>query len=163
MRHRSGHRKLNRNPAQRRALLRGLAGQLIKHGRILTTLEKAKELRKVVEPLITRAKVDSVFNRRFVSSYIYEKDIVKKLFIDTKENYLKRPGGYTRILRLGFRPGDHASRAVIELVHMLEQESQKPKDSHTSSENTVSLENSELVENAALKEDSSLKSEAPQT
>lgn len=159
MRHRSGHRKLNRNPAQRRALLRGLAGQLLKHGRILTTLEKAKELRKVVEPLITRAKVDSVFNRRYVSSYLYEKDIVRKLFLDTKEHYLNRPGGYTRILRLGFRPGDHASRAVIELVHMLDNKT--PEASKITSENAVSPENAELEESAPSGEEKTAESKSP--
>ena len=116
MRHGLAHRKLNRNPSQRRALLRGLATQLIEHGRIVTTLERAKELRGVVEPLVSRARTDSVANRRYVASYVYSDDAVKRLFEVVAPSNMSRPGGYTRVMKLGFRAGDHARRAVIEFV-----------------------------------------------
>jgi large subunit ribosomal protein L17 len=116
MRHRLAHRKLNRNPAQRKALLRGLATQLLEHGRIETTLERAKELRGVVEPLVARARVDSVANRRYVAACVYGEKALKRLFTEVAPANATRPGGYTRILQLGFRPGDHARRAIIEFV-----------------------------------------------
>ena len=116
MRHRLAHRKLNRNTAARNSLLRGLTTQLIEHEALETTLEKAKELRGVVEPLIAMAKVDSVFNRRRAASILYSKAAVGKLFKDIGPANQTRPGGYTRLLRLGIRPGDNARRAVIELV-----------------------------------------------
>ena len=116
MRHRLGHRKLNRNPSQRKALLRGLATQLLESGRILTTLERAKEIRGVVEPLVTLARKDNVANRRLAAATVYSKSALKRLFTDIAPANLSRPGGYTRILTLGFRPGDHARRAIIEFV-----------------------------------------------
>ena len=116
MRHRLAHRKLNRNPSQRKALLRGLATQLLEHGRIVTTLERAKELRGVVEPLVARAREDSVSNRRYVEARVYGETALKRLFTDIAPANATRPGGYTRILKLGFRPGDHARRAIIEIV-----------------------------------------------
>jgi large subunit ribosomal protein L17 len=116
MRHRLAHRKLNRNPSQRKALLRGLATQLLEHGRIVTTLERAKELRGVVEPLVARARQDSVANRRYVQSRVYGETALKRLFVEIAPINATRPGGYTRILKLGFRPGDHARRAIIEFV-----------------------------------------------
>lgn len=116
MRHRLAHRKLNRSPSQRKALLRGLATQLLEAGRIETTLERAKELRGVVEPLVTMAREDSVANRRLAASRLYGRDAVKKLFSEVAPANKTRPGGYTRILQLGFRPGDHARRAIIEFV-----------------------------------------------
>lgn len=116
MRHRLAHRKLNRNPSQRKALLRGLATQLLEHGRIVTTLERAKELRGVVEPLVARAREDSVSNRRYVEARVYGETALKRLFTDIAPANSTRPGGYTRILKLGFRPGDHARRAIIEFV-----------------------------------------------
>ncbi len=116
MRHRSGYRKLNRGPAERKALLRGLATQLIQFGRIETTLERAKELRGVVEPLVTMAKADSVANRRIAAARLYGPDVVRRLFTDVAKLNSTRPGGYTRIMKLGFRPGDHARRAIIEFV-----------------------------------------------
>jgi len=116
MRHRLAHRKLNRNPSQRKALLRGLATQLLEHGRIVTTLERAKELRGVVEPLVARAREDSVSNRRYVEARVYGETALKRLFTDIAPANATRPGGYTRILKLGFRPGDHARRAIIEFV-----------------------------------------------
>jgi large subunit ribosomal protein L17 len=116
MRHRLTFRKLNRNSSQRRALLRGLATQLLSHGRIHTTLERAKELRRYVEPLITLAKVDTYPNRIRAHSDLYGKDIVKSLFDTIAPKYKERPGGYTRIFKLGYRPGDNAKTAIIELV-----------------------------------------------
>lgn len=116
MRHRLAHRKLNRNPAQRKALLRGLATQLITHGRIETTLEKAKELRGVVEPLVALARVDSVANRRLATSRLYGDDVVRRLFKEVAPANNSRPGGFTRIMKLGFRAGDHSRRAIIEFV-----------------------------------------------
>ena len=116
MRHRLAHRKLNRNPSQRKALLRGLATQLLEHGRIVTTLERAKELRGVVEPLVARARQDSTANRRYVAACVYGETALKRLFTEIAPANATRPGGYTRIMQLGFRPGDHARRAVIEFV-----------------------------------------------
>ncbi len=116
MRHRLKHRKLNRDSAARKALLRGLATQLIENNSIVTTVERAKELRKVVEPLVALAKVDSVNNRRSAAAILYTKNAVGKLFADLGPVNATRPGGYTRIMKLGFRPGDHARRAIIQFV-----------------------------------------------
>ncbi len=116
MRHLHNNRKLNRKSAARKALLRGLATQLIEKSSIETTLEKAKELRKVVEPLVAMARVDSVNNRRSASAVLYTKNAVGVLFSSVGPKNATRPGGYTRILKLGFRPGDHARRAIIEFV-----------------------------------------------
>lgn len=116
MRHRLKHRKLNRNTASRQALLRGLATQLLENETIETTLERAKELRKIVEPLVAMARVDNFNNRRAAASILYTKNAVGKLFTKIGPQNATRPGGYTRILKLGFRPGDHARRAIIELV-----------------------------------------------
>ena len=116
MRHRLKHRKLNRDSAARKALLRGLATQLLENNSIVTTIERAKELRKVVEPLVALARVDSVNNRRAAASQLYTKSSLGKLFTVIGPKNASRPGGYTRILKLGFRPGDHARRAIIEFV-----------------------------------------------
>ena len=118
MRHKFGYRKLNRSPDQRRALLRGLATQLIEFGRLETTLERAKELRGIVEPLVSLGRVDSVANRRQAGRDLYGKESVKRLFDVLGPVNSARPGGYTRILRLGFRPGDGARRALIEFVEL---------------------------------------------
>lgn len=116
MRHRLKHRKLNRDSAARKALLKGLATQLLENNSIVTTLERAKELRKVIEPLVAAARVDSVNNRRMAASQLYTKNSVGILFTKVGPKNATRPGGYTRILKLGFRPGDHARRAIIEFV-----------------------------------------------
>lgn len=116
MRHRLAHRKLNRDPSQRKALLRGLSTQLIEHGRVVTTLERAKELRGVVEPLVTMARQDTVANRRIAAATLYKAEVVKHLFVNVAKANATRPGGYTRIVKLGYRPGDHARRALIEFV-----------------------------------------------
>ena len=124
MRHRFGYRKLNRNASERKALLRGVATQLLTSGRIETTVERAKELRGIVEPLITLARQDSVANRRIAAARLYGAEVVSRLFKDVAPSTGTRPGGYTRILKLGFRPGDHARRALIELVDEVKQASE---------------------------------------
>src|SRR5574343_58860 len=116
MRHGNGLRKLNRTSAHRQAMLRNMANSLIEHEAIKTTVPKAKELRRVVEPLITLAKVDSVANRRLAFARLRDRDVVTKLFNELGKRYAARPGGYTRILKMGFRVGDNAPLAFVELV-----------------------------------------------
>lgn len=116
MRHRVKGRKLSRTASHRRATLRALATALIKEHRIVTTIAKAKELRGFVEPLITRAKVDSHHNRKEVFSSLQAKEIVTKLFEEVGPKSVDRSGGYTRVIRIGHRQGDGAEMAVIELV-----------------------------------------------
>ena len=116
MRHRHSGRQLNRNSSHRQAMFRNMATSLIECEVIKTTLPKAKELRKVAEPLITLAKEDSVANRRLAFARTRSKAAVGKLFTELGPRYQARPGGYTRILKCGFRTGDAAPMAVIELV-----------------------------------------------
>ncbi len=116
MRHNKSGRKLNRNSSHRKAMFSNMANALFEHEIIKTTLPKAKELRRVAEPLITLAKKDSVANRRSAFSSLRDKSIVGKLFTDLGPRYESRPGGYTRILKCGFRSGDAAPMAYIELV-----------------------------------------------
>ena len=116
MRHRKKGRKLNRNSAHRKALLKNLAIALIEREVIRTTVPKAKELRTFIEPLITLAKDDSVSNRRLAFSKIRNKSAVGKLFSDLGPRFKDRPGGYSRIIKIGFRKGDAAPVAFIELV-----------------------------------------------
>jgi large subunit ribosomal protein L17 len=116
MRHRQSGRQLNRNSSHRQAMFRNMASSLVKHGVIKTTVAKAKELRMVVEPLITLAKIDSVANRRLVFARTQDKEVVGILFNELGARYQERPGGYTRILKCGFRTGDKAPMAYIELV-----------------------------------------------
>jgi large subunit ribosomal protein L17 len=116
MRHRNGLRKLNRTSEHRAAMLRNMSVSLLQHEAIKTTLPKAKELRRVVEPLITLAKVDSVANRRLAFARLRDRDVVTKLFNDLGKRYNARPGGYTRILKMGYRVGDNAPMAFVELV-----------------------------------------------
>ena len=116
MRHGVKLNRLSRKSAHREALLSNLAIELIKHKRITTTLAKAKALRVYVEPLLTRAKTDSTHNRRTVFSYLQEKESIKELFGIISEKIANRPGGYTRIIKLGKRVGDNAETALIELV-----------------------------------------------
>ena len=116
MRHRKAGRKLNRNSSHRKALLKNLAIALIEQDIIRTTLPKAKELRKVIEPLITLGKVDTVANRRLAFSRLRSDSAVAKLFTEVSVNSKDRKGGYTRIIKAGFRPGDKADMAYIELV-----------------------------------------------
>ena len=121
MRHRNGLRKLNRTSSHRAALLRNLSNALLKHEAIKTTLPKAKELRKVVEPLITLGKKPSLANRRLAFDRLRDRDMVVKLFDDLGPRFQSRPGGYVRILKFGFRQGDNAPMALIELVDRAEE------------------------------------------
>ena len=116
MRHRKAGRKLNRNSSHRRAMFRNMTASLIQHELIKTTLPKAKELRRVAEPLITLAKEDTVAKRRLAFARLRDKDAVGKLFTEIAPRYAQRPGGYLRILKCGFRPGDKAPMAYVELV-----------------------------------------------
>ena len=116
MRHRKSGRQLNRNSSHRKAMFRNMACSLIEHEVIKTTVPKAKELRRVAEPLITLAKSDSVANRRLAFSRMRDKAAVGKLFSEIGPRYQERPGGYTRILKCGFRAGDAAPMAFVELV-----------------------------------------------
>ena len=120
MRHGNGLRKLNRTSEHRQAMLRNMMNSLIQHEAIKTTLPKAKELRSVIEPMITLAKVDSVANKRLAFSRLRDRDSVTKLFADLGPRFAKRPGGYTRILKMGFRVGDNAPMAFVELVERAE-------------------------------------------
>ena len=116
MRHRKSGRQLNRNSSHRQAMFRNMASSLVKHEIIKTTLPKAKELRRVIEPLITLAKNDSVANRRLAFARTRDKEVVGLLFNVLGPRYNARPGGYTRILKCGFHTGDNAPMAYIELV-----------------------------------------------
>ena len=116
MRHGHGLRKLNRTSEHRLAMLRNMMNSLIEHEAIKTTLPKAKELRRVVEPMITLAKVATVANRRLAFDRLRDRDSVTKLFDQLGPRYNARPGGYTRILKMGFRVGDNAPMALVELV-----------------------------------------------
>ncbi|UDF36954.1 UNVERIFIED_ORG: 50S ribosomal protein L17 [Shinella sp. XGS7] len=121
MRHRNGPRKLNRTSSHRAAMLRNMAVSLLQHEAIKTTVPKAKELRKVVEPLITLAKVPTLANRRLAFDRLRDRDIVTKLFNELGPRFQTRPGGYTRILKMGFRVGDNAPMAYVELVDRAEE------------------------------------------
>ncbi len=116
MRHRLSGRQLGRNASHRKAMFRNMSASLVEHELIKTTLPKAKELRRVIEPLITLAKVDSVANRRLAFARLRSKEAVGKLFSQLGQRYQTRPGGYVRILKCGFRPGDKAPMAYVELV-----------------------------------------------
>ena len=116
MRHRHTGRQLNRNASHRKAMFRNMTNSLVEHEMIRTTLPKAKELRRFAEPLITLAKQDSVANRRLAFDRTRSKDVVGKLFTELGPRYDTRPGGYIRILKCGFRTGDKAPMAYVELV-----------------------------------------------
>ena len=116
MRHGNGLRKLNRTSAHRQAMLRNMMNSLLTHEAIKTTVPKAKELRRVVEPMITLAKTPSLANRRLAFDRLRDRDVVTKLFNELGPRFAARPGGYTRILKMGFRVGDNAPMALVELV-----------------------------------------------
>jgi len=116
MRHGKSGRKLNRTSSHRKAMFKNMSASLIEHEVIRTTVAKAKELRGVAEPLITLAKVDSVHNRRLAFARLDSKAAVGKLFAELGPRYQTRPGGYIRVLKCGFRPGDNAPMAIVELV-----------------------------------------------
>jgi len=117
MRHRKSGRKFNRNSSHRKAMFRNMSASLFEHELIRTTLAKAKELRGKAEPLITLAKEDSVANRRLAFDRLRDRKIVSKLFEELGPRYKERPGGYLRVLKCGFRPGDNAPMAYVELVN----------------------------------------------
>ena len=116
MRHGNGLRKLNRTSSHRLAMLRNMSNSLLRHEVIKTTLPKAKELRRVVEPLITLGKKDNLANRRLAFDRLRDREMVTKLFTELGPRYATRPGGYLRILKFGFRVGDNAPMALVELL-----------------------------------------------
>lgn len=130
MRHGNGLRKLNRTSSHRLAMLRNMSNSLIEHEVIKTTLPKAKELRMVVEPLITLGKKDNLANRRLAFDRLRDREMVAKLFTELGPRYAARPGGYLRVLKFGFRHGDNAPMALVELVD-------RPAVEETASEQTV--------------------------
>ncbi len=127
MRHRKSGRKLGRNSSHRQAMFRNMAASLLRHEQIRTTVPKAKELRRVVEPLITLAKEDGVANRRLAFNRLRDKEVVGKLFTDLGPRFKARPGGYLRILKTGPRPGDAAPMAIVQLT-------EKPADAEVTDE-----------------------------
>jgi large subunit ribosomal protein L17 len=128
MRHRKSGRQFNRNSSHRKAMFQNMTVSLLNHEIIKTTLPKAKELRRVAEPLITMARNDSVHKRRVAFSRLRDRDTVTKLFNELGPRYKDRPGGYTRILKTGFRAGDNAPMAYIELVDRPEPEATEAGD-----------------------------------
>jgi len=127
MRHRHGLRKLNRTSSHRLAMLRNMTNALLRHEAIRTTLPKAKELRRVVEPIITLGKKPSLANRRLAFDRLRDREMVLKLFGEIGPRYAKRNGGYTRILKFGFRVGDNAPMALVELMDRPEVKEAAPK------------------------------------
>ena len=132
MRHKKKGRKLGRKVGNRRALLMNLSSQMIIHKRIKTTDAKAKELRTFIEPLITLAKKNDIHSRRMVVRKLPNKNIVRTLFDDIAPKYADRPGGYTRIVKLGYRDNDRASVSIIEFVDMVDVPSSEEKESSAS-------------------------------
>lgn len=160
MRHRKSGRQLNRNSSHRQAMFRNMASSLIEHEIIKTTLPKAKELRRVAEPLITLAKEDSVANRRLAFSRTRSKAAVGKLFSELGPRYQERPGGYTRILKCGYRAGDAAPMAFIELVDRPIEDDDLDydevlEDSATENETAdeQDIEDAEIIEDTAAAEE----------
>ena len=132
MRHGHGLRKLNRTSAHRQAMLRNMMNALLTHEAIKTTVPKAKELRRVVEPMITLAKKATVANRRLAFDRLRDRAVVVKLFDELGPRYAARPGGYTRILKMGFRVGDNAPMALVELVDRPEVQASEAAGSESS-------------------------------
>ena len=128
MRHGHGLRKLNRTSSHRLAMLRNMANSLLRHETITTTLPKAKELRRVVEPMITLGKKPSLANRRLAFNRLRDREIVGKLFDDLGPRYAKRNGGYLRILKSGFRKGDNAPLALVSLLDQPERPAEEKKE-----------------------------------
>ena len=125
MKHRIGYNRLGRRTGHRVAMTKNMVTSLFDHERITTTKAKAKEIRRTAEKMITRAKVDSVHNRRIVGAKIKNQAVLAKLFTELGPRYESRPGGYTRILKLGFRPNDGSEMVILELVDRPEQEPEK--------------------------------------
>ncbi len=162
MRHGKKDNHLGRTTAHRHALLSNMASSLIVHKRIETTLAKAKELRKYVEPLISKSKVDSTHSRRVVFSYLQDKISVKELFDNVSEKVATRPGGYTRIIRTGNRLGDNAETCIIELVdynflytggkEVKETKTRTRRGKKTASTENVEASSAEIVAEPAIEE-----------
>src|SRR6202046_4345461 len=131
MRHKNSGRQLSRNASHRHAMLRNMATSLLQHETIRTTVPKAKELRRVVEPLITLAKVDSIAMRRLAYARLRDEAVVEKLFADLGPRFKARAGGYTRILKMEPRPGDNADMALMQLVDLAPVETEKKEDTKT--------------------------------
>jgi len=137
MKHRVGFNRLGRKPSHRRALHRNMVTSLFKHERIRTTKAKAREIRRTAEKMITRAKVDSVHNRRMVARDIKDKAILAKLFVEIGPRFKTRPGGYTRMLKIGHRAGDASEMVILELVEEETQESKPSKKSTRGAKRTA--------------------------
>ena len=166
MNHKKGFNKLNRNASHRKALLRNMATVLFKHERIVTTKAKAIEVRRVAEKMITRAKEDSVHNRRVVGEKIADQEILAKLFTDIGPRMKERNGGYTRILKIGFRDQDAASMVVLELVdHKLEdgKKSEKKKPAEKAKKTDAKSKKSEAKADSKAKVPRTKKSAAAKT
>jgi large subunit ribosomal protein L17 len=150
MRHNKKFNHLGRTASHRKAMLSNMACSLIKHKRIVTTVAKAKALKMYVEPLITKSKEDSTHSRRTVFSYLKDKEVVAELFRDVAEKVANRPGGYTRILKTGFRLGDAAQMCIIELVdyneNLLKETVVKKKTTRRSTKKVVKAEEAVVVE-----------------
>jgi large subunit ribosomal protein L17 len=127
MRHRVDLKRLGRRPAHRKSLHKNMVSSLFKYERIRTTKPKAREIKRTAEKMITRAKVDNVHNRRTIAKKIVEKGVLNKLFKEIAPRFQQRPGGYTRILKLGRRTGDAAQMVILELVERKEREKRPPK------------------------------------
>lgn len=156
MRHRKSGRHLNRTSSHRQAMFRNMAASLIEHEVIRTTLPKAKELRRVAEPLITLAKEDSVANRRLAFARTRSKSAVGKLFVELGPRYQGRPGGYTRIMKCGFRTGDAAPMAYIELVDRpvteeLDYDEDLEQTEATADDASNDIEDAEIIEEEKAK------------
>ncbi len=152
MRHRVKGRKLSRTASHRSATLRNLATSLLKHKKIKTTSAKAKELRAYIEPMITKAKSDSVAARRHIAKDIHDKDIIKELFTDIVEKIGSRPGGYTRIVKLGNRFGDAAEMSIIELVDfsdLIKEKKTKKAASKSKTKDAEDVEEANVVEESS--------------
>lgn len=158
MRHNKKFNHLGRKSAHRKAMLANMACSLIKHKRITTTVAKAKALKMYVEPLITKSKDDSTHSRRTVFSYLQDKEVVAELFRDVAEKVANRPGGYTRILKTGYRLGDAAQMCIIELVdyneNMLKEKVAKKKTTRRSSAKKAAAPVAEQAPEASSTEES---------
>ncbi|MBN1301313.1 MAG: 50S ribosomal protein L17 [Melioribacteraceae bacterium] len=155
MRHRVKGRKLGRTASHRSATLRALATSLLKHKKIKTTVAKAKETRSFVEPLITKAKADTLHARRFVSQFIKDKEVLKELFSEIIPKIGDRPGGYTRVVKLGTRVGDAADMAIIELVdyNVIAEKKEKKTTAGKTRKTTKAADKKPVVEDAEVIEE----------
>lgn len=147
MKHRIGYNRLNRKASHRKAMINNMVTSLFKHERITTTIAKAQEVRRTAEKMVTKAKIDSVHNRRLIAKRIKDKAVLNKLFTDISVRFKERPGGYTRVLRVGRRNNDAAEMTILELVDKVVEEKKKPKK-----ESKPEPENNEAVETAEVED-----------